>query len=107
MPSSRDERLKVLRALRERVRRQPEKSASFPGELHKFLMELHEAAARVDENNDGFANALTDLCRRRGVERWEDAVAPNEQRQFLKDGCDPLTQRIIAFWHELDEPLAF
>ncbi|MFM8291030.1 MAG: hypothetical protein ACKOC4_04940 [Planctomycetia bacterium] len=59
MPSSRDERLKDLRGLRERVA------------------------------------------------RWEDFVGEDQQRQLFKDGRDPLAQRIIAFWAELDEPLKF
>ncbi len=42
-----------------------------------------------------------------GIARWEDFVGEDQQRQFFKDGRDPLAQRIIAFWAELDEPLKF
>ena len=58
MPSPRDERLKDFRGLRERVRRQPANFGSFLGELHTFLKDLYEAAARADENTEGFAKAL-------------------------------------------------
>lgn len=107
MPSPRDERLEDFRGLRDRVRRQPENFGAFLGELHKFLMELHEAAASADGNAEGFAKALADLCAARGIARWEDFVHPDQQQQFFKDGTDPLAQRIIAFWSELDEPLKF
>ena len=107
MPSPRDERLKDFRDLRERVWRQPQNFGSFLGELHKFLKELYETAARADANTEGFEKALADLCAARGIARWEDFVGEDQQRQFFKDGSDPLAQRIIAFWSELDEPLKF
>ena len=107
MHSLRDKRLKASRALRERVRRHPEKFVSFPGELHKFLMELYEAAAPADENDKEFVAALAALCRSRGIDRWEDSVAPDLRQHFIKDAEDPLAQRIIAFWSEVDEPLVF
>ena len=107
MPSPRDERLEDFRGLRNRVRRQPENFGSFLGELHKFLMELYEAAASADGNAEGFAKALADLCAARGIACWEDFVSEDQQQQFFKDGKDPLAQRIIAFWSELDEPLKF
>jgi len=46
------------------------------------------------------------LCASRGIARWEDFVSEDQQRHFFKDGRDPLAQRIIAFWSELDDPLA-
>lgn len=107
MPSPRDERLKDFRGLRERVWRQPENFGSFLGELHTFLKDLYETAAIADGNAEGFAKALVNLCAARGIARWEDFVSEDQQRQFFKDGTDPLAQRIIAFWSELDDPLAF
>ena len=107
MPSPRDERLKDFRGLRDRVRRQPQNFGSFLGELHKFLKELYEAAAVADGNAEGFTKAMSDLCTRRGIARWDDFVTEDQQRHFFKDGRDPLAQRIIAFWSELDEPLKF
>ena len=107
MPSPRDERLKDFRGLRERVRRQPENFGSFLDELHKFLKELYEAAARADGNTEGFAKALADLCTARGIARWEDFVSEDKRRQFFKDNQDLLARRIITFWAELDEPLTF
>lgn len=95
------------RALRERVWRQPQNFAAFPGELHRFLKDLYEAAARADGNTEGFVKVLTDLCSSRGLDRWEDFVPPDQQRRFFKDGKDPLAQRVIAFWSELDGPLGF
>lgn len=107
MLSPRDERLNDLRRLRDRVRLQPEKVGSSLGELHPFLMELYESAAQADGNAEGFAKALTDVCAVRGIDCWEDFFSEDQQSQFFKDGTDPLAQRIIAFWSELDEPLAF
>ena len=107
MSSPRDERLKDFRALRERVRRKPENFAAFLGELHAFLKDLYESAARADGNSEAFASALALLCSRRSLDRWEDFVAADQQRLFFKDGNDPLAQRVIAFWSELDEPLDF
>ena len=107
MPSPRDERLKDFRGLRERAWRQPENFGSFLGELHTFLKDLYEAAARADDNTEGFVKALADLCAAQGITRWEDFVGEGQQRQFFKDGRDPLAQRIIAFWSELDGPLKF
>lgn len=105
MPSPRDERFKTFRGWRERFWRQPEQFSSFRGELHAFLKELYEAAARADGNTDGFVKALAELCAARGIDRWEDFIPPDQQRLFCKDGRDPLAQRIIAFSSELDEPL--
>ncbi|MFM8435229.1 MAG: hypothetical protein ACKOBP_07800 [Planctomycetia bacterium] len=72
-----------------------------------FLKELYETAAKADGNTEGFAKALADLCAARGIARREDFVPPDQQQQFFKDGKDPLAQRIIAFWSELDGPLKF
>jgi hypothetical protein len=106
MSTPRDERLKDFRGLRERALRKPENFGAFLGELHRFLHDLYEAAARADDNEDGFVKVLAELCPERGIDRWEDFVPPDQQNQFFKDGSDPAAQRIIAFWSELDEPLA-
>jgi hypothetical protein len=62
MSTPRDERLKDFRGLRERVLRKPETFGAFLGELHRFLHDLYEAAARADGNSAGFELALHDLC---------------------------------------------
>lgn len=107
MSSPRDERLKDHRGLRERVQRRPETFGAFLGELHAFLKDVYESAARADDNTEGFTLALAELCRSRGIGSWEDFVGPDRQRQFFKDGRDPDARRVIAFWAELDEPLKF
>ena len=107
MPSPRDERLKDFRSLRERVWRQPENFGSFLGELHTFLHDLYETAARTDGNAEGFATALAAACAARGIAGWKDLVSEDQRQQFFRDGRDPLAQRIMAFWSELDEPLNF
>lgn len=107
MSTPRDKRLKDFRGLRERAIRKPENFGAFLGELHQFLYDLYEAATRADDNEDGFQQAIAELCARRKIDCWEDFISPDQQRQFFKDGSDPAAQRIIAFWSELDEPLAF
>jgi len=105
MSTPRDERLKNFRGLRERVLRKPENFGSFLGELHRFLHDLYEAAARADRNTDGLERALHDLCAAKALADWQDFLTPDEQRQFFKNGRDPDARRVIAFWAELDEPL--
>ena len=105
MPSPRDRRLKDFRGLRERVLRKPESFGSFLGELHRFLHDLYEAAARADRNTDGFEKAIGELCTDKGIDGWQDFLNADEQRQFFKDVHDPDARRVIAFWAELDAPL--
>lgn len=77
MSSPRDERLRDFRELRNRVQRRPETFGCFLGELHAFLEDLYESAARADDNAEGFTRAIADLCRSRGIESWEDFVGPD------------------------------
>lgn len=105
MPSPRDERLDDFRNLHERVLQNPETFGSFLGELHKFLHDLYEAAARADDNTDGFDKALRTLLEAKGIDGWQEFLTPDEQQQFFKDDHDPAACRVIDFWAELDEPL--
>ena len=105
MPSPRDKRLKDFRGLRERVLQKPGNFGTFLGELHRFLHDLYEAAARADGNTDGFEKTLSAVCTAKGIDGWQDFLNPDEQRQFFKDVHDPDAQRVIAFWTGLDEPL--
>lgn len=105
MPSPRDERLADFRALRAQVREHPENFAAFLGELHAFLKDLYEAGARADGKSEGFIQALMDLCKRRGLEGWEDFLATHEREHFFRDARDAQARRIIDFWSELDRPL--
>lgn len=107
MPSPRDQRLEDLRRLRERIRRHPENFAAFLGELHTFLKELYENAAGVSGRADRFAAALADLCGSRGVDRWEEALTPEQRTQFFKDARDTGVSAVLSFWAALDEPLDF
>ena len=105
MPSPRDERLDDFRNLRERVLQNPENFGSFLGELHKFLHDLYEAAARADDDTDGLDKALRTLYEAKGIDGWQEFLTPDEQQQFFKNSHDPDAQRVIAFWAELDGPL--
>ena len=105
MPSPRDRRLKDFRGLRERVLRKPENFGAFLGELHRFLHDLYEAAARADGNTDGFEKALGEVCMAKGIDGWQDFLNADERDQFFRDVHDPDARRVIAFWAELDEPL--
>lgn len=105
MPSPRDERLDDFRNLRERVLHNPENFGAFLGELHKFLHDLYEAAARADRNTDGFEETLGELCTAKGIDGCQDFLNSDKQQQFFKNSHDPDAQRVIAFWAELDGPL--
>jgi hypothetical protein len=105
MSPTRDERLDDFRNLHERVLWNPENFGSFLGELHKFLHDLYEAAATVDDDTDGFDKALRTLCVAKSIDGWQEILTPDEQRKCFKDGHDPEARRVIDFWTELDEPL--
>ena len=105
MPSPLDERLKDFRGLHERVLRKPEHFGAFLGELHRFLHDLYEAAARADGNTNGVEKALGELCTAKGIDGWREFLSPDEEQQFFKDVHDPDAKRVMAFWAELDEPL--
>jgi hypothetical protein len=105
MSTPRDKRLKDFRGLRERVLQKPENFGAFLGELHRFLHDLYEAAARADGNTDGFETVIRDLCSAKGIDGWRDFLNPDEQRQFFKNVHDPDARRVIAFWADSDEPL--
>ena len=91
--------------MHERVLRKPENFGAFLGELHRFLHDLYEAAARADGNADGFEQALAHVCAARGIDGWEAFLSDDEDRQFFRDGHDVDARRVIAFWAQLDEPL--
>jgi hypothetical protein len=79
MPSPRDERLQDFRDLRERVLRYPANFGAFLGELHRFLHDLYEAAARADGNTGGFEQALANQCAARGIDgggRTDEGTEP-------------------------------